>query len=283
MMADIHMRRPVVARPRRRRADRKVEPALVGACPPPVAASSRITAEPGETTVRNRANPALDRTRGIVDECQPSEATVGATGRWLGALAHHLRPLWRSALASDTLTQRWAACSEHHPNEFVKFVLQEWPDGSRLRLHVWQRRSPRSDVHNHRWDFVSMPLVGSFQEHLYEIREGNGVLLSCNSTTADDGVHVQVVGSAGVARVATLLRPAGVPYDCDLTSFHSFTPEGTGLAASLVYRGSAASDLALVWRPSATGTLNGRTVHIPTPPLSIPEVRLVLSSLLAHT
>lgn len=50
-----------------------------------------------------------------------------------------------------------------HPNGFLKFTLREYPDGSKLRLHVWSNAQP-ANVHDHRWDFAAMVLQGELYE-----------------------------------------------------------------------------------------------------------------------
>lgn len=53
-----------------------------------------------------------------------------------------------------------------HQNGFVKCILGNYPDGSRLRLHLWSKNIP-SNIHNHRWDFRGVVLKGELEELVY--------------------------------------------------------------------------------------------------------------------
>lgn len=65
-------------------------------------------------------------------------------------------------LGDSTAIDVIAARSYEHPNGFRKIVLGADKDGSKLRLHVWPSNflGTESNVHNHRWSFSTLVLVG---------------------------------------------------------------------------------------------------------------------------
>ena len=67
--------------------------------------------------------------------------------------------------------------SYQHDNGFKKIVLLEG-ESFKLRLHVWEPaykvRSEDNDLHDHRWDFASLMMKGSFVSVLYQESE-NGI------------------------------------------------------------------------------------------------------------
>lgn len=48
-----------------------------------------------------------------------------------------------------------------HPFRFTKMTLLDFPDGSKLRLHIWHDPPPSETPHDHGWDFTSCILKGS--------------------------------------------------------------------------------------------------------------------------
>lgn len=70
--------------------------------------------------------------------------------------------------------------SYRHDNGYDKVVLfQDRDTYMKMRLHIWypclmpQMRHPRQNVHNHRWDFSSVVLLGCVDHVTYRFAESN--------------------------------------------------------------------------------------------------------------
>lgn len=74
-----------------------------------------------------------------------------------------------SRLDEDTLATL-AALMEVHPLGFKKFVLYDDKDtGIRARLHYWpQNNWSKESIHDHRFDFYSTVVCGSYVHEVYE-------------------------------------------------------------------------------------------------------------------
>lgn len=100
---------------------------------------------------------------------------------------------WLAALAEDESGELEAVAPllGHHPLGFTKIVL--WNDnetGCRLRLHVWESVSrPLEAVHNHRFNFVTAIVEGSYVHEQYLVDSfspGDAKLASCERLIVGD-------------------------------------------------------------------------------------------------
>jgi hypothetical protein len=139
--------------------------------------------------------------------------------------------------------------SEMHPVGFRKYILIA-ASGYRLRLHVW--RGPGNDSrHNHRWWFVSMPLIGCFVETRYRERPGDDFLKIAvydEGAMRDRGRVYRQSGDSGLDVVRIRSRYPLIPYLCRIGEIHSFVPRGSGLHVSLVLVGRLCRETSDIWR-----------------------------------
>jgi hypothetical protein len=68
-----------------------------------------------------------------------------------------------------------------HPNGYSKYVIKEYTDLSKIRLHHWTSAKP-SNFHDHRWAFRSQVLAGEIVEHTL-------ISTLCNSADNKYAVH----------------------------------------------------------------------------------------------
>lgn len=143
--------------------------------------------------------------------------------------------------------------SYRHPNGFRKYTLFRFR-GYHLRLHVWTRMPEREpDAHDHRWDFVSVPL-GFFWEERFACHstreEGDLHYLSHCVPHSEVGDGPREVLRLGLQRLRLLWargrRPL-VPYFCPAGEIHRHRPLHAP-AASLVLTFPAQAHLARIWR-----------------------------------
>jgi hypothetical protein len=140
--------------------------------------------------------------------------------------------------------------SENHPVGFRKFILLS-AFGCRLRLHVWPDGGGSDSRHNHRWWFVSLPLLGKFKEMRYcespgqsylkiDVLDADGVRDTERIYRAGDRSSLTVVGEH-------IRRPL-IPYFCPVGAIHSLVPIGEGRHASLVLVGPIRRNSSDIWR-----------------------------------
>lgn len=121
----------------------------------------------------------------------------------------------------------------------------------RVRLHIWPPGRHRSeDPHNHRWNFVAVPLWGRFRDTRWLVRPGK------------DWAHRWVVPDRGLGRLAVedgyddLLKVADktrwplVPYRCKVGEIHGYGPLGRGWHVSVVIMGRTVAGESEVWTKS---------------------------------
>ena len=70
-------------------------------------------------------------------------------------------------------TGRYRGSSQRHDNGFDKIVLYRSPRTDiKLVLHLWDNRdgaAAQDNIHNHRWDFASVVLLGCLRSELYQV------------------------------------------------------------------------------------------------------------------
>jgi hypothetical protein len=129
------------------------------------------------------------------------------------------------------------------------------------RLHVWVPEWPtipgaESELHDHRYDFVSTVLCGALRHELFaagpvhaEPQEGDLEKLdvSCQPGQAHDPVPL---GYVRPIAIGTFTVEAGGTYHLGTEAFHRSHPQGP--TVTLVRRGAIQKELATVLRPIGT-------------------------------
>lgn len=135
-----------------------------------------------------------------------------------------------------------------HPNGFTVRLLMSFANGARLRLHTWSaNRGDRSDPHDHRTWFISIPLWGRFVEYRYKEVAGNIPTYRCRSTTTKARLDISRDGQSDVEVTSKHIRYPLVPYFCSQDVIHSYAPMKKSFAASLVLFGPTNGKTPRAW------------------------------------
>lgn len=134
-----------------------------------------------------------------------------------------------------------AAMSYDHPNQFSKIVLLSGSRvGWKLRLHIWWPDPDApvvpEDIHNHRWDFASVLLLGGYCAE--EFTAGSGDLKAEHyhyfSPESGAAFRVDRQGPAVLDRTAVAQLAEGSAYTISHRQLHRVHADPSVLAASLV-------------------------------------------------
>lgn len=194
--------------------------------------------------------------------------------------------LIREVLDDDELVRAGAAASYRHANGFDKLILASSPLGHMIKLDIWWPEDPRGqeDIHNHRYNFSSLVLVGELSMEHYELRE-TGVLMDHFHVESDyqhgeaargrtDRLHKQ--GQRKVEKLFRCALPAAGDYYLHHAQLHRVAAAPKFLTATLVFQDSNARDMSEVLRPPQS---NRHTVRH-NAPFGVAEFRTKLQALL---
>jgi hypothetical protein len=128
--------------------------------------------------------------------------------------------------------------SYYHHNGFRKLVLLQ-NASFKLRLHLWEARREQhhENIHDHRWNFASCLLAGSFQTVIWEeASDGPATRLDCTYTPGgEDGAYgVRENGLVQLRPQATHTLRAGDLYYLPASTLHQVTDPGQGHTRSLM-------------------------------------------------
>lgn len=141
--------------------------------------------------------------------------------------------------------------TEWHPLGFRKYVLLSFR-GYRIRLHIWPKGEGNDSPHNHRWWFLSVPLVGRFTEERFEEVTETGKMrkfdVSDKGGIRDGRREYVAKGPSSPIRVGNQIRYPLVPYFCRVGAIHSLTPYGKGFHASVVLTGRPVRRKSEMWQ-----------------------------------
>ncbi|MDH6493756.1 hypothetical protein M2157_009843 [Streptomyces sp. SAI-127] len=136
------------------------------------------------------------------------------------------------ASLSDTLCYR-------HPNGFYKMkLLSPSVDSWALRVHVWDRPVPPSDVHNHRWDFASHVVSGVLLENQFALdRESGDTPVHRLSKDTAGAYHHTPDGTGRLRPTRTVRHETGQSYTLDHRAMHRADPESGHPVVTVVLQG----------------------------------------------
>ena len=184
--------------------------------------------------------PALERTiagillwEGRAGEPRTLPSIIGALSR-----PDNLELLLHLLLADEQALSAVQRNSYYHHNGFRKLVLLQ-SAAFKLRLHLWEARNEahHENIHDHRWNFASALLAGSFQTVIWEEDpEGPEVRLNCTYTPAKEGqtYGVRENGLVQLRQQATHTLQAGDLYYMPASTLHQVTDPGQGHTRSLM-------------------------------------------------
>jgi len=142
---------------------------------------------------------------------------------------------------------------ENHPNGFTKIIIGA-TFGYRIRLHYWPKGADKSESrHNHRWWFISIPLLGRFVDNRYtETQDGQTMRIKVlDRNDIRDSTRSYILdGTSGLRLRRTYIRQPFIPYICSVGEIHSYYPKGDGRHASLVIISPLKANSSDIWRDS---------------------------------
>jgi hypothetical protein len=140
---------------------------------------------------------------------------------------------------------------ENHPNGFTKITF-DGIFGYRIRIHYWPKGTPKSESqHNHRWWFISIPLMGCFVDNRYSETTNNRTMrirVFDRDDVRDSSRDYSFDRTSGLQLRKTFIRYPLVPYLCRLGEIHSYYPRGNGRHASLVIISPIKVKFSEIWR-----------------------------------
>jgi hypothetical protein len=210
-------------------------------------------------------------------------ANKAAVMRWLSDARERLPRLIAEIVYDSRALAFVASRSYRHSNGFVKVPLQTGAAlGEAFRLHMWDNSPADSDIHDHRWDFVSMPILGSFLERRYKLQDGReGQLLECRPRAQSGTIAVTPLKRARAVLIEEAERVAGKPYECHSRVLHAIDPTNDRVAATLVIRGPTLRGSALVHKSPDTPNV-GEPMQALAPSLMPTQLSEVLEAVAAN-
>jgi hypothetical protein len=156
----------------------------------------------------------------------------------------NLSRLLTQLMADRNRLMACAARSYHHANNFLRLVLLAGSDPSwKLRLHLWwpdeQHRARRDEhIHNHRWDFATTLLEGSYRAQEF-LPEGAMDMYRYMYFSAEGGRTFRLVpnGRGTVRQVQDTLFLQGSSYTISHRVMHRVISESDDLTATLFLQG----------------------------------------------
>lgn len=132
-----------------------------------------------------------------------------------------------------------------HANGFLKMTLARNPDGSKLRLHIWDDAlmdytNAQLSAHNHPWSFCSFILCGGFRNTIYKT-SNDGELHQRHTCLIDGeenyGHSIVKKGSSSLIEISNTVMKKGSYYYEFSEEIHRVSPErSTGITSTLVYQ-----------------------------------------------
>lgn len=119
-----------------------------------------------------------------------------------------------------------------HLNGFKRLVLFESEDKDiQIRLHVWdedfkQNKQDDSDIHDHRWSFISYPIQGQFQERKF-IEQSGGKFYEkyhCYPRTNLETAFVELNGISALHEITSKIIETSELNYCDSDEIHQLNP-----------------------------------------------------------
>jgi hypothetical protein len=209
-----------------------------------------------------------------------SEDWTSSTGHAALREASTLLPMVLESLLERTeLLAAVAQRSYIHANGFAKIVLARSDNGQeQLRLHIWPESSTPDpgDTHDHRWSFVSLPLLGTFSEGRFtETTTGDDrCVYQCDSRQGREWLTLRGPMEVKLEQVSAAERQPGESYSCRWGEIHNFGPSSSGVAATLVLVGEPQRAFANVYREDS---LTPDELTVPSPSMSSQELANTIS------
>lgn len=244
-----------------------------------------------QSTVQHRVRTAVVQGISALEETVSQLLASGGGAGDCGTLASiiaelsqpdTLRLLLAQLLRSEEALTSVQTRSYYHHNGFRKLVLLQ-NKAFKLRLHLWEARSERhhENIHDHRWNFASALLAGSFKTVVWEEdAAGTEVRLDCTYTPAQEGraYGVRENGQVRLRAQATHTLRASDVYYMPASTLHQVTDPGEGATRTLMLTATPVLDSCKLYAEQAIPEADKVNV-----PFSQMEIRQELTTLLLHT
>ena len=141
-----------------------------------------------------------------------------------------------------------------HALGFKKIVLFSI-FGYKVRIHYWPTGKVGCipEIHDHRWSFIAIPLLGKFVEKRYKRIKGSFYLLQHYSYTKEYGnigrrnIHKKIIKKENIKKCYKRIRKALIPYYCPVGTIHSVMPPDDKKVITLVITSRPKNNYAKIW------------------------------------
>ncbi|MCF7834352.1 MAG: hypothetical protein K9L98_03460 [Candidatus Pacebacteria bacterium] len=210
-------------------------------------------------------------------------------GAFLNKYYEKIRNELENIINNKDLLERVSEASYRHPNNFFKIILKNFNNAT-LRLHVWEKENlPKndkfslSDVHDHRWSFVSIPLFGEFRELRFkEIQTDlEGVHNVYKYDFSSKSKEIKGGSESKLIQIGEYIREKGNLYSCDMGEIHYYEAS-TYPASTIVLTYNTQKKGSFVYKkPSDSIDIEGNDT-IENIPLTPEETKKIFKEVLKH-
>lgn len=190
--------------------------------------------------------------------------------------SHQLITLLKLILDDPEQLDQVASQSYIHYNGFDKLVLLSSTSPQyKLRLHVWWPSPDQSvtteNIHNHRWDFSSIILIGAYRKQEYQLSDEGVETYSYRyfSPKGQDHYSMDFLDIKKLTCTLDEFMTAGTSYTLPHTILHRITSPRQKLTATLMLQGPAIKE--------STDVFSYQKIHNPSVIDSLPLSSFVLS------
>jgi hypothetical protein len=161
--------------------------------------------------------------------------------------------LLKALLREDEQLQFVASRSYAHYNNFDKLVLiSSMEPRYDLRMHVWWPNShiiSTENIHNHKWDFSSVLLTGSYSFEVYEESSTGREMYEYSYVTraGSDSYQMPFLRQANLELTSEGCMSAGDSYSLSHEILHRVICDLSATTISLVIRGASKKNTARVF------------------------------------
>jgi hypothetical protein len=175
-----------------------------------------------------------------------------------------------------------AARSFPHPLGFLKIVLTAYPNGAKLRLHVWpdgREHDVEQDIHDHFWDFCSIVLNGEMEfVDFLPADDGDDYFHYRLYPNSPSGYKQVFLGNSYLSSRAIHRLSVGDSMCVSRMTLHRAYPTTSGLCATLLLQGPQQSSCNNIY--SSTYEVEANKI-VSEQPISQTELMELLGSVVA--
>lgn len=176
---------------------------------------------------------------------------------------HRMVDIIKEILSSESRLDEVARNSYSHPNGFDKLVIVTGDQGKyKLRCHIWwpeESFTHREDIHNHRWNFATRLIRGTYLLEFYNELSGDPThfVYRYQSPEENETFDMSILGERKLALSFRTKVQAGSGYSQSYDLLHRVTKADNKLVVTLLLQGKTVCDHTTVY---AEETLNNNVV-----------------------